>query len=115
MMAEIRDWLGGVALLVSLGGTAWAWISSPARAAAAKADKAAEGLEKLDARVDLIDERVARVEAELAHLPDKSQMHAMQIELTELRGELRVLTERLAPLAAITARMQDYLMEAGRK
>lgn len=107
-MDEIRVWVPTIAAMIAAAATVWSWISSPGRKAEAKADKLAE-------RVDLLDERLGRVEAELSHLPDKESVHRMDKTLIELRGEIQVLTERLKPVAAVSDRLQEFLLEQARK
>lgn len=58
-----------------------------------------------------IDERLSKLETEMDHIPNKESLHRVDLALTELRGEIKVLTERLKPVAAISDRLQEFLIE----
>ena len=42
-------------------------------------------------------------------------MHELQLSMTRMEGQMNTLDERLKPVAAIAERMQDLLIEQGRK
>ncbi|SCM75427.1 conserved hypothetical protein [uncultured Pleomorphomonas sp.] len=68
------------------------------------------------ARADAeIDERLSRLETEMDHIPNKESLHRVDLTLTELRGEIQVLTERLKPVAAISDRLQEFLIEQAKR
>ncbi|MFQ2172401.1 MULTISPECIES: DUF2730 family protein [Aeromonas] len=51
--------------------------------------------------------RVARVEQQLSDLPTEKELHTLQLEISELRGELRAL----APELRQARRLADLLLE----
>jgi hypothetical protein len=51
--------------------------------------------------------RVARVEQQLKDLPTEKELHTLQLEISELRGELRAL----APELRQARRLADLLLE----
>lgn len=107
-MDDLKSWLPVGASLLALGTAAWNMISSPARAVDARLSKVAD-------QVADHATRLGHVEETLEHLPDRDSLHRMQVSLTELNGRIEVLTERLKPVAAISDRLQDYLIEQARK
>lgn len=55
--------------------------------------------------------RLTTIEGELRHLPDAQSAKRTEVALSEVRGELQVLSERLKPVAAISERLQEFLLE----
>jgi len=107
-MEEIKSWLAVAASLLALGTAAWNWISSPARAVEAKVGRLTEVVADQD-------RRLAHVEETIEHLPDRESLHSMQVSITELKGEIQVLAERLKPVAAIADRLQEHVLAEARK
>jgi len=66
-------------------------------------------------KADKIEDRVAALENEFRHLPDRGSVHTIQLSLSELRGEMRAMGEQLKPVAAISERLQEFLLEQARK
>jgi hypothetical protein len=64
-------------------------------------------------KVDEVEDRVARLENEFRHLPDRNSVHSIQLALSDLKGELRAMGEQLKPVAAISDRLQEFLLEQG--
>lgn len=66
-------------------------------------------------KIDKVEDRVAALENEFRHLPDRSSVHTIQISLADLKGELKAMGEQLKPVAAISERLQEFLLEQARK
>jgi hypothetical protein len=64
-------------------------------------------------KVELLDDRVFRVEADIKHLPDKDTAHRMEMAISRLEGRLETMDERLKPVASMATRMQDFMMDQG--
>ncbi len=65
-------------------------------------------------KVDKVEDRVARLENEFRHLPDRASVHNIQLSLSDLKGELRAMGEQLKPVASISERLQEFLLEQGK-
>lgn len=63
------------------------------------------------ARIDELEDRLLRMESNFQHLPDKDVSHRMELAIQEMKGELGMITERLKPVAAISERLQEFLLE----
>ncbi len=72
-----------------------------------------ERFAKAEEKIEKIDDRVAKLEGEINHLPDKNSFHIMQLAMSEMRGDLNVMVERLKPVAAISERLQEFLVQQG--
>ena len=66
-------------------------------------------------RIDGAEQRLARVENELAHLPNKDMVHALQLGMSELKGQMAALVERVTPIARSIDRVEQSLMERADK
>jgi len=106
--------------MMELGSTGqWAGVLLSALAIAisivsARASRNRGEIEQLGKRLDATEDRVTRVESEIAHLPDKDTAHRMEMAIARLEGRLETMDERLKPVAAMASRMQDVMLE-GRK
>lgn len=66
-------------------------------------------------KIDKVEDRVAALESEFRHLPDRGAVHTIQLSLSELRGEMRAMGEQLKPVAAISDRLQEFLLEQAKR
>lgn len=103
-MDTVKEWLGIFNTLLALGAIFYAWVSREGREAHAEVKIQREKIEKLE-------DRVAKLEGEIAHLPDKDTAHRMEMAIARLEGRLETMDERLKPVASMAARMQDYMLE----
>ncbi|MTW19107.1 DUF2730 family protein [Rhodoplanes serenus] len=95
----------GPAVALALG--AWSIIQSRRKANA-------DQLTAVVRRVDAGEDRLIRIEEVLEHMPDRETTHRLELSLTKMQGDLEVLAERMRPIAAISDRLQDVLIEEGR-
>lgn len=91
-------------LLLSLGATFYAWLTSQGSRALKRAQANADAL-------DQVERRVSRIEGEIKHMADENSMHELKQLITTLQGEIHVLTERIKPVAATQERFQEWLMQ----
>lgn len=103
----LNPWIVLTAGVLGIGGTVWTIFSKPG--AKAQADVA-----KLGEKVEAVEERVAVLEAEMQHLPDRETTHAMELAFRDLKGEVAVLVERIGPIAKTSERLQEFLLSQGR-
>jgi flagellar capping protein FliD len=67
-------------------------------------------LRDLDQDVDTLKLRMSSVEDHLKHLPDKEATHRLENTMARLEGELKVMAESLKPVARISDRLQEFLL-----
>lgn len=72
-------------------------------------------------RMDRHDNRITRLEQTVQGLPASGDMHALQIQLTELAGDLKTLSatmegnnKLLQRLELVVARQEDHLLDGGK-
>ena len=102
--AQLNPWIVLLVGIFGVGGTIWNIVSKPG-------SKAQEAVSKLAEKVDAVEGRVAMIESEIHHLPDRSAVHSMELAFRDLKGEVAVLVARVEPMAATTARVQEFLHE----
>ena len=111
----LQSYLALASLLISVGGTIYAWLTRSGREAVERVSTL-EGridlaVKERDRKIDALEDRVSRIEGELKGVPDRESVHRMQLEMERMRGTIEVLNERLIPLAAISGRLQEFLLE----
>lgn len=87
------------------------------RVSCAERDKAgADRLAAVETRMVAAEREIAGVKDDLEHLPNKESTHRLELSLSELKGEIGRISERMKPVAEISTRLQDFLLDqAGRK
>ncbi len=106
MDMDIKDWLGALALIVSLMTTVYAWMTSKAKANS-------EHLKMVDSKLVEHDRRIQSVESELKHLPDKDDVNELKLAIAELRGTVGRLDESLGGVSRTVRRVEGFLMKEG--
>ncbi|MEZ5790486.1 MAG: hypothetical protein R3D34_06755 [Nitratireductor sp.] len=130
-----KDWLGVVALAISVMGSAYAWITSRANSNAEhlkRVDQALTQLEKHQGRLDAaleamipkkqIDDafadhgrRIQTLENDMKHMPVKDDVIELKLALAKLEGTVGRLDENLGGVSRTVRRVEEYLMkEAGK-
>lgn len=117
------QWIALINGLISVGTFLFVWLTRSGKEANEKVSALDQKLsiaikdvnaridKDVTAKIDLVEDRIARVEGELSGVPDRESVHKMQLELERMRGTIDVLNERLVPLAAISGRLQEFLLE----
>ncbi|MBX3580817.1 MAG: DUF2730 family protein [Rhizobiaceae bacterium] len=100
-LAPLVPWVSFAALLISVGASLYTMLTSGAKANQTKLTDH--------------DRRIQHLENELKHLPDRDQTHRLEIGLEKLTGQMAMFDERLKPIAAISTRLQEFLIEQGGK
>ncbi|MBA5235273.1 DUF2730 domain-containing protein [Pectobacterium aroidearum] len=57
--------------------------------------------------VDALKQRVSGIETAIAGMPNQKELHALQLEMSNLRGDLKALAPKLAQVQ----RISDLLLE----
>lgn len=74
-----------------------------------------ERLKKAESTLITHDRRIQTVEDGMQHLPTRESQHSIELALRDINGRFAALDEKLKPIAAITERMHDLLLEQARK
>jgi hypothetical protein len=110
---EVKELVPWLSLALALVSIALPYITGRSREVDRKIDSKADALQvgALAGKLDLVEDRVTIVESDLKHLPDKETTHRLEMSLGDLRSEVRGLSEKMKPIAAIADRVQDAVME----
>lgn len=102
--SDISPWLVLVSLAISIGGSVYAWLTARSRVNEKQISALSEKSSEHDRRLD-------KIENDMRHLPDQGVTQRMEISLAEMSGKIAVLSERLQPVAQISARLQEFMLE----
>lgn len=72
---------------------------------------ASDRVAAVEREIDGLTTRVTSLESDMRHKPGSEQMHAMELALREMAGQLGVMQERLKPIASTTERLQEFLID----
>ncbi|MGK7664241.1 MULTISPECIES: DUF2730 family protein [unclassified Marinovum] len=101
-------WVIALSQLLTFALTVWNLISSGSRANA-------RTLEEHGRKMTGLDNRISTIEVTLQEIPERQDFHQLEVRMTELTGTMQVLTERMRPLESITDRMQEIMLDQGRR
>lgn len=118
-VSVLKDWLGLIALLISIGTSVVLFVGSGAKKNSAR-------IEELDADLTAHDRRIQKIESDLGHLPDRETIHKLELAIADLsgglrameaqiEGQLKAMDERLKPISQTTIRLQEFLIAQAEK
>ncbi len=110
MTIEIGQLVSILGLLVSVGGSLYAWIASQGKAALPEIEGLRKEINNLRHEHSEATARVAKIEGELAHLPDKAalpEIEGLRKEINKLRHEHSEATARVAKIEGELAHLPD--------
>lgn len=101
-------WAAALSTLLSFGILIWSIFSGPSKRNASK-------LTDLESRMAAQDIELQRLRDKVEAMPNATMMHRLELALARMEGHIDRLDERLKPVTAIAERMQDLLIEQGKK
>ncbi|MCO4053416.1 MAG: DUF2730 family protein [Bosea sp.] len=107
----VRSYGGALALMGSLATILIATKFVTKEAFAKEAGILDGRIRTLEGKIDTAEDRILKVENAIAHLPDKTGFHRMEIAMTELKGQLAAMDERLKPVARMAERMHEHMLD----
>jgi len=102
-LSILMPWIGAALSIIALGTQLKAIISSGER-------KLEERVSKVEVKLIEHDRRVQAVENEMKHLPDRETVHKLQIDLTEMKGQMATMVKSSEATERATRRVEDFLM-----
>lgn len=109
--STLNPWIVLLVGVLGLGSTIWNIVSKPGAKAQADVADLAKRVDKVDARVGEAETDIARIQQDIGHLPDAQATHRQELMIAEIKGKMDVLSERLKPVAEISNRLQEFLLE----
>ena len=101
-LQPLIPWLSFLALVISLGTSITALMTSGAKANTAAIATARASITDLE-------KRVQSVESDLRHLPDKDSVNELKLSLAELRGVVGTLSESVGRVVRTVDRIEVHL------
>ena len=108
MFDPFKEYFGFIAVLISVGGSVYAWLTSRSRGNE-------KHLQETDETLADHEKRIMKLEGEFQHLPSKEGQHRLELSMSELIGDMKQMTEALNGTRNTVARMESVLMERGDK
>lgn len=105
---SVMLWVAALSMLISFGTALWNIFSGPSKRNHTK-------LTDLEARMAAQDIELQRLRDKVEAMPNATMMHRLELALARMEGHIDRLDERLKPVTAIAERMQDLLIEQGKK
>ena len=124
----VTPWLGMAALIISLAGSVYAWLTSRSAANTERLDKLESRIREQQEKLQRVGDNVARlndieqrlthhserlqnVENDMQHIPDRESQHRVELALAEMNGRFSTLEEKLKPIASTSQRLGEFLLE----
>jgi hypothetical protein len=112
LLTEVKDWLA----VISAAGVIVSFIGlNYLRGQFVTKDDHERSLNRLSETVSELKGRISQVEGDLEHMPDRDTSHRLEMAISRLEGKLETMDEKLKPIASISNRMQDLLLDGARK
>lgn len=134
-LTQILAWIVAANTIITFGTTVYNLMSTRATKALKAiddlgkridtlADQRQRASEEAGERFQKVENRLLKIEGDLDHMPDRDQSHRLELALERLTGQMGTLDsrmtgrmdaleERLKPLTAASARIQNLLLERG--
>ncbi len=99
-LAPLVPWLSFAALMISIGTSITTFFTSGAKSNATKLSDH--------------EHRISTLENDVRHLPSKESVHQLQIDLTEMKGQIGIMAKSSEVTERTTRRVEEFLMQGGK-
>lgn len=122
-MDLLKDWLSLGLSLMAAATAIWAIIQTPSKRNEQAFDKfrdeefggfrkEVEGdLQRTNASLDLLKERMSVTESVIKQLPDKESVHRLELTVSQLSGDLNVIGQKVEGVDRTARRVEEFLLE----
>lgn len=69
------------------------------------------GVTRLSGRLNQVESRLERLEADVEHLPTREEFHKMEIAMTRLDGRMETIDQRTSATGRAVGRIEDFLLK----
>ncbi|MFN3676178.1 MAG: DUF2730 family protein [Sphingomonas pseudosanguinis] len=95
--------IGAVGALLGIANLLLTWLNSSRQPTVQK-------LTELECDVEDHGKRIAKVENQIEHMPTKTDLHKVEMQMTTMNGSLDVVKSELATATRVMRRVEDHLM-----
>lgn len=99
-------------LVISVGGSLYAWVMSQGRAAEHDIEKLRSENTKLADALAVAVGRIAKVEGEMTHLPDKDTVHRIELGMSDMKAQINAQAEVVKAVKSTMERVESFLLAA---
>lgn len=99
-LAPLVPWLSVIAIMISIGTSITAFFTSGAKSNATQLSDH--------------DHRISTLENDFRHLPNKESVHQLQIDLTDMKGQLGIMAKSSEVTERTTRRVEEFLLQRGK-
>lgn len=107
-LSPLIAWVGALSLLLNFGLSLWGLMASGTRANKMR-------LDEQDVRLAHQDARLGGIEQTLRAVPERDDLHGLQLALAEMRGDLREMRAIMGRMDAIISRHEDHLLDGNKR
>lgn len=108
VLKDAKDLLALLALIISVGGAVYTWLTR-------RSDVNSSKLAKHESKLTEHDRRIQKLENDLEYLPSERAFHDLQIGITKLNGRLDTFAAQVEPLGHVVRRIEETLFSGGAK
>jgi hypothetical protein len=108
LFADPRSFVTLLSLLANVGTAIYAWIAQRNSAKAKEIDD-------INAAIVGLDKRITKLEGDLQHLPDKDMVMEIKLALSELKGSVGQLGEKVAGVSHIVGVIDEAIRNGSMK
>ena len=118
-ISPVLVWTMALSQLLTFGMTIWTMLTSGSKQNRQLIVQIGERMDRVERTETLhfgdVSRHIQRHDDQIAQMPSKEMMHRLELSLTRLDGHIGKIDERLKPVAAISERMQEIMIENARK
>jgi phage shock protein A len=101
--AEISQYLGLALAVIALLGHAKGYFSSGQKTLS-------EDVSEAKKKIIEHDRRIQTIEGEMKHLPNKDTVNKLQVDMTELKGDIALIAKSSEATERATRRVEEFLL-----
>lgn len=104
---ELKNSLGAIALIFSIGTTLYTFITFRSKNNSGK-------LTELEAKVNSNTTDITALENEFKHLPNSNDVVELKLSLSEMNGVVGKLATNMSNMSRVVNRTEEYLLSKGK-
>ncbi len=111
MTIEADTLMKALTLLLAGGSLFYTWVMSQGKAYEPKFKELADRLESLSRDATAAAGRIAKVEGEMTHLPDKDTVHRIELGMKDMQSRIDAQGEVVKAVERTMTRVEEFLLQ----
>lgn len=103
-ISDFKNWLGAIALVVSLSGIVYAWLTSRSKDNTMR-------IEVIESTQTEHGKEILSIQSELKHMPNKDDVNELKLQMSGMEGSLGRVSENLKSMSSTVNRVEEYLLK----